>query len=325
MSVTLDKFILQLAEKAGIDAADKRLAEVFAHTEINRINVNQELVNDFGSNLISVTDATNNHPKIKTHYFAEVMSNVDRTLEAIYRQYEFTEDEIKELNKERSSTKRISLVAEKMKEKLSTAQAATGDAKDKDKDIAALKTTITELNNQLATEKENVKKAKSKFEDQLSGFKLNHSLEQKLIAQKTVFDTMPSPAKVAALKTLIDKELQDNKVEWYLDENGSLALRLKEGGANYFDKANKQVTADAFISGILANSKVLQQSNGAGAGNNGQQAAAAGAGATNNGSGQPSGTGQQAQGNSAMKALIEESQKDLLTQNPMDIVTGSNS
>lgn len=254
--MTLDKFLLLLAEKAGLTAADPKLAGLLAHTELSRINVEGEVETALNQNLLSLTDAKNNHPAIKGHYFAEIMANVDRSLNDVYTQVGFSAEEIAEFNKERSSTKRIPLVTAKLKEKLA---ATPGDKTDKD--ATALRTQIDSLNAELASAKTALTTKESEFNGKLKAIQTGSKLEGKLGAVKTIYDTLDSSVRNLSLTTLLNNELQNNAAEIQLDESGNLKLAKKDG-SNYYDENNRPVTIDDFINKTLTKNKLLPQNPG---------------------------------------------------------------
>lgn len=304
MPVTLDKFVLQLAQKAGMQPTDPKLIELLAHTELNRINVADELVSNLEGRLLSIDDAKNNHPAIKTHYFAEIMSNVDRVLDGIYRDYDFTEDEKAEFAQERSSTKRINLVIAKLKEKKDAELAAAGSKKDPNTQQHLQ--TINELNGQLASLKQQIQQAKDAHQNELREIKLTSNLNSRLAGIKTVLDNLPGDARTVTLRQLITKELQDNGIKILLDENGGLILQRNDG-SNYFDENNRQVSVDDFISRTLAKNKVLPQTPAPGSKGERPQ----------NGSDTDIVDGKPKNGNYSMKSLIEEAEQSLTNANPV--------
>lgn len=306
MPTALDKFILQLASKAGIAPTDQRLVDLLAHTELGRINVGDELVTAVERSLITVTDAKNNHPDIKSHYFAEIMSNVDRVLDGVYRDYEFSDDDKAAFNAERSSTKRIGLVIAKLKEKGDAALAAAGNKKDPNTQQHLQ--TINDLNAQLAGLRTQLQQASDSHQAELRNIKIDTQLTGRLGSVKTVFDTLPADVKLASIKTILQKEIQDNGIKLVLDENGSLKL-LRNDDSNYFDENNRLVTLDDFISKSLAKNKVLPQNN----------AAPPAGGEPPKGQNNEFVDGKPKGGNTypSMKSLIEEAEQSLTNVNPM--------
>lgn len=116
---SLSSILNEIAEKAGVQLNDQKLIDLLAHQPLSTIMVPDEISNAISGQLISLDAAKDNHPQIKTHYFGEIMNNIDRQLKSVYEAHPdiFDDTTIAELGNEKSSTKRIGLVANKIKEK----------------------------------------------------------------------------------------------------------------------------------------------------------------------------------------------------------------
>jgi hypothetical protein len=218
--------------------------------------VPDEIDRAISGNLLSLDDARSNHPQIKSHYYGEAMANVDRALNAIYQDFGFTQEEITELGQERSSTKRIPLIAKKFQEKIEAAKTAAPAA---GANTEEFNRQITELNNQLAGLRTKLADTEKTYQDRIRGIQTDYQLGSRLGGLKTVYDTLPEDAKKTALKVLLEKELQDNGLVVVPDpETGALKLQRKDG-SNYFDENNRQVDVDGFVNKTFAKHNVLQQ------------------------------------------------------------------
>ena len=255
--MNVSNFIKDLAEKAGLDSNDQALVDMLSHAELNKIELSTDITGAINKSLISVADAKNNHPEIKRHYFAETMSNVDRSLEKIYKELELDADDIEELNKETSSTKRIALLGTKLKSVVDEKVSASG--KKPSKDIESLNSQINDLNEKLRVEKEGRTSDNTKAKGEMNTFKTELALNGKTSGLKTIYDTLPSDVRSISIKNILQKELQDSNADFVLDENGNLKLQKKDG-SNYFDENNRQLNADDFVSKVLAKNKILVQS-----------------------------------------------------------------
>jgi hypothetical protein len=314
MATTLLTVLQQLADKAGIPADDATLTTFFQNAALNSTTVPDEVISSLNKNLISLDDAKNNHPQIKSHYFAEIMANVDRSLSKVYQKLELDEDLVNELAKETSSTKRIALLGEKLSEvmqaKLAEAGKGGGVAKE------ALTKQIDDLNAALRAEKEARTAEKSQAEKSIQDFKIKTILTGKYSGLKTVYDTLPADAKAIAIETLLNKEFQDSSVRLSLDENGNLKL-TKSDDSNYYDENNRLVTPDDFIQRTLAKNKILSQS----APVNGEKPKPANGQQGQNG--QPDKVDTGGQKNTVnMSSLFSESNAAFDNPNPVDIASG---
>ena len=253
--VKLHSFLFSLAEKAGIDPKDSGLTEILSNAALDNVEISKDLESSINKSLLSVVDAKNNHPEIKTHYFAEIMANVDRSLDDFYAASGLDKSVIDEVSKERSSTKRIALLGTKLKEVIEKAGTTTKKAPEVD----SLNQQINVLNEQLRVEKEGRKADNDKAKGEMNTFKTELNLNNKTGSVKTIYDELPSDVRAISIKNILEKELQDSNASFILDENGSLKLQKKDG-SNYFDENNRQLTVDDFINKTLAKNKILKQS-----------------------------------------------------------------
>ena len=253
--VKLHSFLFSLAEKAGIDPKDAGLTEILSNAALDNVELSKDLESSINKSLLSVVDAKNNHPEIKTHYFAEIMANVDRSLDDFYAASGLDKSVIDEVSKERSSTKRIALLGTKLKEVIEKAGSTTKKAPEVD----SLNQQIDALNNQLRAEKEGRQADNEKAKGEMNTFKTELNLNNKTGSVKTIYDELPSDVRAISIKNILEKELQDSNASFILDENGSLKLQKKDG-SNYFDENNRQLTVDDFINKTLAKNKILKQS-----------------------------------------------------------------
>jgi hypothetical protein len=253
--VKLHSFLFSLAEKAGIDPKDAGLTEILSNQALDNVELSKELESAINKSLLSVVDAKNNHPEIKTHYFAEIMANVDRSLDDFYREAGLDQKVIDEVSKERSSTKRIALLGTKIKEVVEKAGTSTKKAPELD----SLNQQINDLNEKLRIEKEGRKADNDKATGEMKTFRTELALNSKTSGLKTIYDTLPSDVRGISIKNILNKELQDSNADLVLDDNGNLKLQKKDG-SNYFDENNRQLSVDDFVNKMLAKNKILVQS-----------------------------------------------------------------
>ena len=253
--VKLHSFLFALAEKAGIDPKDAGLTEILSNQALDNVELSKDLESAINKSLLSVVDAKNNHPEIKTHYFAEIMANVDRSLDDFYREAGLDQKVIDEVSKERSSTKRIALLGTKIKEVVEKAGTSTKKAPELD----SLNQQINDLNDKLRVEKEGRKADNDKATGEMKTFRTELALNSKTSGLKTIYDTLPSDVRGISIKNILNKELQDSNADLVLDDNGNLKLQKKDG-SNYFDENNRQLSVDDFVNKMLAKNKILVQS-----------------------------------------------------------------
>lgn len=250
-------FIKELAEKAGYDTTDQKMIDFLSHTELNKIEIASEITGGINKNLISLPEAKNNHPTIKSHYFGEFMSNLDRGLDDAYAEAGLDVETVAELNKEKSSTKRVGLLGKKVKEII---ESSSKTSKKPSEAEASLNQQINDLNEKLRQEKEARKTESETSKAQMNKFRTGLILNGKTGSLKTVYDNLPGEVRTTTIETLLNKELQDSNANLVLDEEGNVLKLQKRDGSNFFDENNRQLSVDDFINKTLAKHKVLVQS-----------------------------------------------------------------
>jgi hypothetical protein len=266
------EFITLLLQKANIKLDDEKIVAALASTDLSAIQIPDDLVTPIDNGLLSIQAAKNNHPEIKSHYKAELYDGLDKELSRIMDDHKIPDEVKAELVAEKSSTKRVALLTQKIRE-LEEKKASSGKG---EKDT--LQQEITKLNNELRDIKAKEQTIHEDYKKQLVEVKMGHSLGQLLGSYKTKFDELPPSVKDSTLKAIINNSLAADSAEFTVDEAGQLNLR-KKGGDNFFGEDHNVMTPKSYLDKILARDKILittdqSQNNGGGANshnrNNGQ-------------------------------------------------------
>jgi hypothetical protein len=299
-------FLTVLLTKAGVKMDDEAITTALASAELATIQIPDALITPIDNGLLSVQAAKNNHPEIKGHYTAQALDSLDKELERAMDDYKLP-DEIKtELKGEKSSYKRATLLAAKIKN-LEEQKASSGKG---EKDV--LQQEINKLNGELRDIKAKEQTIHEDYKKQLLDVKMGHSLGQLLGAYKTKFDELPANVKSSTLQAIINNSLTSDNAEFTVDEAGQLLLR-KKGGDNFFGDDHSILTPKTYLDKILARDKILittdqSQNNGGGANshnrNNGQTFQRQNQNQSNSGN-NGNGNGKAAS-NTAMQSLVEE-------------------
>jgi gamma-glutamylcyclotransferase (GGCT)/AIG2-like uncharacterized protein YtfP len=253
----LKDFLQQQAKKAGYQVPDGILDNAPDY------EVSEELTKGLDNGLISLADAKNNHPEIRNHYRTEALDTADKTLANVLKKYpELAEDE--DIKGERSTYKRIELIANKIDELV------TKKSGSKPAEKVEIQKQIDDLHAQLKAANDARTADKTAHEQAFKDFKKKSGLIQKLSSFKTIHDELPGEVRATILETLINKELQDNDADLDFDDAGKWNLR-KRDGSNFYGENHTQIGADDFIEKTLAKHKQLKVSNGHQNGANQQQ------------------------------------------------------
>lgn len=300
-------FITQLLQKANVKIDDEKITAALSSAELATVIISDDLITPIDNGLLSIQSAKNNHPEIKGHYTAQALDSLDKELSRFMDDHKLPDEVKTELQGEKSSYKRATLLASKIKE-LEENKASSGKG---EKDF--LQQEITKLNNELRDIKAKEHGIHEDYKKQLLDVKMGHSLGLLLGSYKTKFDELPASVKDSTLKAIINNSLAADNAELTVDEAGQIQLRRK-GGDNFFGEDHNVMTPKTYLDKILARDKILittdqNQNNGNGASsrnNNGQTFQRQNQNQNNNGSGNNGNGNGKAASNSAMKSLVDE-------------------
>lgn len=229
---TAGEFLNALALKAGLKPDNELLKNVLSAPDLAKISVPDELVTQIDAGLLNIEAAKNNHPAIKSKYFAEAYDGMDAEILKLPVDAEVLDI----LKQEKSTTKKLALLVEKLK------AAKPADAGE----VTPLKQKINELQQQLAQLAETKSALEQQHQKDILNMKRDITLESELSSYKTIYDELDPAIKKMTLKSILDKNLQDSNAVFTLDDNGSLVL-LGKDGTNVFGSDHRQLTPKAFL------------------------------------------------------------------------------
>lgn len=245
----LGQFIQHLATKAGVQLDDKNLINILSNSELTKITVNSDLVKAMDENLLSVDDATNNHPLIGSKYKAQALNALDKRVLELASELTLSDDELEELKKPINSYKKLEFVIGKLKE----AKPAKGDKGDKD----ALQKQVDDLLKKLQDKDKEHADALQKASDERIADKVGFEKHSNYGKLKTIYDELPESIRESSIDSVIKNALQEKGAEFAYDEKGAFIIRQKDG-ANLVGANHKAYTPQSFIDEILAQNKILK-------------------------------------------------------------------
>ena len=317
MAKKLQEFIKSLIVKAGGNVDDEKIK-----TALTAIDENYELQDDIATTidhgLISIENAKNNHPVIKNHYTALAYNGLDSELDRLMEDEKFTEDIIAEIKNEKSSTKRASLIARKIKE-LEASKANQDKAGTK-----ALNEKISELQGLLRAEKDSINGIKTEYEKKLRDKDKSYHMRDLLAAYKTIYDKLDPETRNITINAIIDKNLRSKGYQFEIDENGNFVIQMKDGNGAFTDD-HRALTPKIFLDKVMADENLLavteNQNNNQNNRNQNQNSGQNNFGNNNNFGGNNRNNFNQNQnhnnngggnnGNAVLKELLQRSQNDL--------------
>lgn len=248
MPTTIGQFFQAQAKKAGVTFNEEQIAFLNGG-EVGRIIVPDDITTALDNNLLSIADAKNNHPDIKNHYTKATLDGVDGVITELLK--DLTEEDKAEILGERSSYKRITLTANKLR---ALEAKKAGATKPEQKEIQAQ---IDALHAQLAAEKKAKEDLTSQHQQQLRQFQVDAKLEGLLAGYKTIYDTLPAEVRNMTLKNLLQKELQDKDADLTIDDKGNLVI-LKKDGSSFYGENHQLVNPVQLAEQTFSRNKLLQ-------------------------------------------------------------------
>jgi len=262
------EFITLLLQKAGVKMDDEKIVAALASAELATVQIPDDLITPIDNGLLSIPAAKNNHPEIKGHYTSQALDGLDKELQRFAEEHKLPDELKTELQAEKSSYKRATLLAIKIRE-LEEKKASSGKG---EKDV--LQQDINRLKGELRQIKDKENELKEAHKKEITEIKMGFSLGQLLGSYKTKFDELPPSVKDSTLRAIINNSLAADNAEISVDEAGQLLLR-KKGGDNFFGDDHNVMTPKSYLDKILARDKILivndqnqNQNNGGGNGAN---------------------------------------------------------
>ena len=291
----LGEFIHNLAKKAGIKEDDEDFKNFISADFFQKTEIPETIVEGIDNKLISLTDATNNHPTIKNVYHAQVLDRFDKNIFERAPLYGLSEDMIAEIKAEKNSYKRQELFEKRILEVAE--RRANGD----DKTVRSqMQKQIDELQNLQKLSNEEKERIKAEFEERDLNRRKDFHLNELLREYKTQFDTLPPGVRNKTLRDLAEDRLNAKNAKFDFD-NDNFVLRQKDG-SNFYGDNNQQWEPKKFLDHVFAENKILTVTPAPGAENN--------TGGQNNSGRVPlSGNGGNAPVNGTLQALINNARQ----------------
>lgn len=296
MPKTVGEFLHSLAQKAGMDVNSDSVKNFLLNGELMKIEVPEDIDRGIDNQLLSVRDAKNNHPDIKSFYHKQALDAIDSNINDIVTELGLDESVKQTLDAERSTYKRVGLLAKKVHEVAEGKEGAKGKSE--------MQAKIDELHNQLRSLNEEKAKESESYTNQLKSFKIKTKLQSLLSGYKTIYDNLDGNVKFASLQALLDQALADSEANFDIDDKDNLQL-FKKDGSNVYGENHQQVLPTSFVEQLLSRNKLLVTNT------NGQQNQQ-GEGENNQSHNQPQGgSGKTQPKNHTLSALVSQSLKDI--------------
>jgi len=252
MPIYLGEYINKLAIKAGIDVDDEELKTFLTVPDLQKIPIPDQLANSIDSSLLSITEAKNEHPQIKWHYVASALNGVNAELDKLMDDLKLSDDVKAVVRNEKSTPKRQRILIGKLEELYNKKMQSVNNTEKQ-----TFQAEIEKLQGELRQEKDAVENVRREYQTKEFNARRDIEIDSMLAEYPTIFDAMPKVARKAALRSLIDKTLQDKNAELTLDDSGRLKL-IRKDGANVFGDDNRPWDPKILIDTTLSQNKILK-------------------------------------------------------------------
>lgn len=248
----LGDFLNTLAQKSKIDLdfgtlSNKKL------DELNAIEIDDTVANQFDSSLMSLDGAKNN-PEVLNHFKPIILKAVDNKYAILAEKYGLGED----FANEKNTYKKADLLEAKFDAKLAELEAQRGKGGNPEKEQLLAKQ-LGELQTQLLSLTENSKKevetVRGQYENEITEMYVKNVLAGKNFATKD----LPIEVNTQMARLLIDKQLKE-KGAMLVRKDGELKLVQSALPDMEFYQDNKPVSFSDFTNKILAENKMLEVS-----------------------------------------------------------------
>lgn len=242
----LGEFLNALFINAGVELENDTLKNIV--TKVATSEIDQALVDKFNQNYLTLNSAKNN-PELKKHFYAVAMNGLDTELETTMTELSLNEDVINEIRGEKSSFKKASLLAKKIKSLEAEKSSATTKT-----DKAEIQAKIDSLNAEVvkvrAEKEQAVKEVEARYKNEINDILLSNTFGSYEYALPTSKD-----ANVKLAKSLFMEEVAKKGYNVALDNN-EFKLVTADGMEVY--ENNQRVGFKDFTDRLLAQHKLLK-------------------------------------------------------------------
>lgn len=242
----LGEFLNALFINAGVEIENDTLKNIT--TKSATVEIDQALVDKFNQNYLTLNSAKNN-PELKKHFYAVAMNGLDTELETTMTELSLSEDVINEIRGEKSSFKKASLLAKKIKSLEAEKSSATTKT-----DKAEIQAKIDALNAEVvrvrAEKEQAVKEVEARYKNEINDILLSNTFGSYDYALPTSKD-----ANVKLAKSLFMEEVTKKGYNIALDNN-EFKLVTADGMDVY--ENNQRVGFKDFTDRLLAQHKLLK-------------------------------------------------------------------
>jgi hypothetical protein len=246
---TLGEFINSAFQKAGIAADNEYLKRVLQNPELTKETVPDEIVSQFNSTLLTLDQAKTNYD-LKNHFYGAALAPVEKELQNLATAFEFSEEDLAELNGIKSTFSKIPALKTKLDNAIAKKAAAAGGDKGKHAEE------IVRLNAEIAAAKAEMSNATQRISSEYEGKIVDMALNN-FMSQYSFTDAIPKEVAAMTARNIFEQTVNSKRAKYKL-VNNELTLVNADDESLPFMQENQPVQFRAFVDKIVADNKLLK-------------------------------------------------------------------
>ncbi len=239
-----------MIERTGVSVSDATIKTILDNPVLASIEVDEDVSKKLLQEMLTL-EAAKANPDLLKHFQHSILSTLDLELDNASTKFELTDEDKAAIKAEKSSYKRVAILAEKVKA-LEAKKASAGT-----KDKTELEKEIAKLNGELKTVKESGETEKNTLLSNFAAKELGWQVESVFGNFIPKMDKKYNPkVNLNIIKTIVTDSLTKDGLK-VVNKDGNLNL-LTAAGTEYFDsKTNVKVGFEDYVTKTLANEKLL--------------------------------------------------------------------
>lgn len=260
MPVRIGTLLKNLADKIGVPTDTPDFIDLLSAN----LEVPDAVAQAFAVDVLTF-QAAQNHPKLKSHYYATSLNEVDRRLTSNMDELEFPDTAKSDVMAAQSTFERINLFAKKIKELTAAKEGTTGKEKNE------LTTQINTLQRQMADAAQSARQLLDNANVAHQQEMADMYLSSRIAARKLDTSVYPDDVMQTIARNYIERAFQEKGIK-PVYSNKSVSLKQSQSPDLDFYHNNQPYTLDHLIDEVLAANKLITVNDPAGKqGNGGSQ------------------------------------------------------
>lgn len=245
MPVKIGTLLTNLANKIGIPTDTPEFIDLLGAN----LEVPDAVAQAFAVDVLTF-QAAQNHPKLKSHYYATSLNEVDRRLTSNMDELEFPDTAKMDVMAAQSTFERINLFAKKIKELTAAKEGTSGKEKNE------LTTQINTLQRQMADAAQQARQILDSANAAHQQEMLDMYLNGRISARKLDTSVYPDDVMQTIARNYIDSAFQEKGIK-PVYSNKTVSLKQSQSPDLDFYHNNQPYTLDHLIDEVLAAKKLI--------------------------------------------------------------------